>query len=416
MPLLPKLCASYQYSAKSILLLWLVAVLMSACNPNLQPPAQLIVQNSNKDLYLLAHQQQAGSSSKTSQLWAMSKDGRARRVSNSATESYLQAAVVRGIGWDADRQLIIVSDAAARALLAIDPDTGAMTVLSDATRGDGPQFGYLGALVVDVTGERAVVIDQQVDTQGVQRILTSVDLNTGDRKILAGRFTGQGPLEYAQAITYDAHQQQFYVAYQSGLLLVDGVTGDRSRFSDGKDGIGPGTAWLQADTIDYDYAGHRLLVTDAQQQKVIAVALATGDRAEIASWTPQSAPGAVWGQSAAFDQGTLWLANQEGLGVLGIKVAESNHVTPWSIHNEVACLSFYMDFTKERMVKKYQPAILPLIYPIAYPIELMSSLARLELGKHSDITVCDYAVTDEFLVVVYFLPIAALTLVPELIF
>lgn len=411
--------------------LCLAVLLLSACHSSLNNPTQLIVHSNGDTLYQLVQQRDAHTSTLNTQLWALATtDSPPRIISSPSIETYIQSGSIQGIGWDSVRQRIIVSDARTGSIFTINPAVGRTTVLSSDSQGTGPSFQQLGPLVIDVASDRLVVIDQFPSSQGSTRLLSSVDLATGERTVISSSTSGLGPMEYGHALTLDEHQQQYYVAYQNGILAVDGFTGDRRRLSDAEMGIGMGDQWTQADSILLDAMGHRLLVTDSLQKKVYAVALATGDRTEIANWHALQGTDNTWGWSSVFNKDNLLVANQTDVGVLAIKISQKSEpeiaLTPpssenivttsspkvanASVNTELTCLSFYLDFTQRRMLTFYQPDVLPFIYPIVFPIELIRSFVQIPVSGQQAVG-CQSAFLVNYLYATFMLPAIALYIV-----
>ena len=149
-----------------------------------------------------------------------------------------------------------------RSLLAVDLATGDRTVVSDPATGNGPQFLFAEAIVVD--GDRALVLSG--------RTIFAVDLASGDRSIVSNASTGVGPMfddpdEIALAGNY------LLVADDYSLLAVELASGDRTILSGGGD--------VQAIVVD----GDRAFVVDQfheDMSAILAVDLASGERSIIA--------------------------------------------------------------------------------------------------------------------------------------
>ena len=86
------------------------------------------------------------------------------------------------------------------AVVRVDPQTGARTIVSDATTGTGPTFGTrsLMGLAVEPTGN-LVVIDAAHDT------VVRVDAVTGDRTVISSSAViGSGPALVSGSIAASA--------------------------------------------------------------------------------------------------------------------------------------------------------------------------------------------------------------------
>lgn len=300
-----------------------LAFSLTACSPSTTTPVHLVAQNTDRTyLYFITSQQPNTSTQGRYQLWGAVPAATLQfaLLTDRLTYNLLPNAILTGMVWDDIHQQLIVGDAYNRVIYRIDPVSGATFILSGEQRGDGPEFGSLGAMVLDTTNQRLIVIDEQRDDMGMQRMLTQVDIASGNRRVLAGSGFGVGPLESAVGIAYAAQFNQFYVSYQTGILLINGYSGDRRVFSAARQGVGLGQGWLQAGPLALDYAGHRLLLTDGLDRQIVAISLATGDRKRVASWKQKSTKGQYWGQSTVLNKEALYIANQSARHLLQIKL------------------------------------------------------------------------------------------------
>ena len=83
---------------------------------------------------------------------------------------------------------LVVVDNGRQAVVRVDPQTGARTIISDATTGRGPPFQQLGNIAVEATGDLVTV-----DHGRVLRI----NPVTGARTIVSDATTGRGPAFFA---------------------------------------------------------------------------------------------------------------------------------------------------------------------------------------------------------------------------
>ena len=379
------------------LLLILILHTVLACTPSQPSYTHYIATDSTHQLiYSLTAEIAAGQRAASYQL---SSTGALNRAVLAMTDRHaipqLNGAQITGMVWDGLYNRLIVADAVTQNLYWLDPLTQESSVLSGATRGDGPLFGDIGDLVLDVDKHRLIVIDNVADAAGVQRMLTSVDLTSGSREVLASESVGVGPLIAGKALTYDVTQNKFYILYATGVVEVDGYTGNRRRFSDASAEIGLGEDWLQVDTIDFDYLGHRLLLTDGIAQQVVSIDLASGDRSAVTHWQEAAEHGHHWGGSALLLEDALYIANQRGQEVLSIPLAEPNcrnavqtaataescqtlpvaQVNSAPVEQDQACTVLAITAAHGAVIEFYAGnPWLPIIYPFAYPITLWLSI------------------------------------------
>lgn len=279
----------------------------------------------DQSLYLLMRLEQKSENPDSNfQLWRQPIDQGHLAFIAELSHSFANGnAKIGGMVWDSVHQRIIISEVNSATIYTVDPSSGAHAVLSGASQGAGPLFGKLSELVLDQDNARLFVIDELINEQGATRLLTSVNLNTGDRSIVAVRGMWAGPLKQARAITYDATQNQIYLSYGSGVLRVDGFSGELHIFSDAQQNVGLGSQLVQANTIHFDNDRHRLLLTDALMREVIAIHLATGDRTIVIDGQESAHAGLCWAPSAVFYNDQLYVADAANRQVLRVKVSEN---------------------------------------------------------------------------------------------
>jgi len=136
----------------------------------------------------------------------------------------------RGIAVEATGQLLV---AETQRVMRVDPDSGATTVLADATTGRGPPCGALAGLAVEATAQ-LVVIDHVRPTQGDTRgRVLRVDPSSGARTIIADATRGNGPpFDSLVGIALEATGEFVVVdAVFNAVLRVDARRGDRAMIS-----------------------------------------------------------------------------------------------------------------------------------------------------------------------------------------
>jgi len=188
-----------------------------------------------------------------------------------------------GIAIDEARDRVLLSDTTDNALYAMDPVTGARTVIADATRGSGPNLDSPQDLAVDAARNRALIADS-----GLVAIV-AVDLTTGNRTIIADDTVGTGPaLESPQDIELDSANNRVLVVDRGleALVAVDVATGNRSIVSDSDVGSGPSFVGNEGFTLDRQR--NRALIVE--RRMVLAVDLTSGDRTVLADLTIGAGP------------------------------------------------------------------------------------------------------------------------------
>ncbi|MGI9331990.1 MAG: hypothetical protein ACR2RL_02430, partial [Gammaproteobacteria bacterium] len=226
-----------------------------------------------------------------------------------------------GLALDGANNRALVADSELMAVVAVDLSTGARTVFSDRASGAGPAFGSLLSITLDgdralvgdlgsaerspavyavdlETGDRTVISDNRVDTTTdvvsprtvavdvagnralvVDDLLDSVvalDLTTGDATALSDSGAGPALRDPRDSFVDTANNRVVVADRQLGALVgIDVANGARTVVSDATVGAGP--ALLRLEGVTFASAQNRALAIS--QANVLAVDLATGDRA-----------------------------------------------------------------------------------------------------------------------------------------
>ncbi len=192
-----------------------------------------------------------------------------------------------GIAEEADGQLLVV-DGGTRALVRVDPVTGAATVVSDDATGVGPPLRRPLGVALEAGGS-AVVVDAG------PAAVVRVDPATGNRSIVSDAQTGGGPvLVEPVSVAVEADGQIVVVDRTlAALLRVDAVSGDRMVVSDAD--TGSGRLLERPQGIEVEASGS-LLAGDRQERddaaSVYRVDPVTGDRAVVTGPTRGEGKGA----------------------------------------------------------------------------------------------------------------------------
>ena len=152
-------------------------------------------------------------------------------------------------------------------------------------RGQGPQLLVARDLVADTANNRLLVADASANT------VVAVDPESGDRSTLSGDDVGEGPtFDNIRALAVDAANNRLLVAQRGGLVAVDLDSGDRTLIStgdgSGETDIGTGPAIRAPISVALDDQNNRLLVLlfnidDEELGSLISVDLSSGDRSVI---------------------------------------------------------------------------------------------------------------------------------------
>lgn len=166
-------------------------------------------------------------------------------------------------------------------LYALDPSTGNRTILSSADVGTGLMYTY-DDVVVDPGGTVAYGFESRdLSRQPHNPIVFEIDLTTGDRTELSTRFVGSGPLpSNAESIALDTVNDRIVLAdtFAGALIALDPETSVRTVLSSGT--VGTGVAPSQP--LELTFADGEVFVVDGKEGGVYGVA-SNGDRSLYAT-------------------------------------------------------------------------------------------------------------------------------------
>ncbi len=177
-----------------------------------------------------------------------------------------------GIVVEADGSLVVVD---ANGVVRVDPNTGARTIISDASVGSGPAFITPLRIAVEAHGS-LVVLDQRL------KAVVRVDPNTGARTIVSDASVGTGPAFDFPSGAVEAHGSLVVADIaRRAVIRVDPNTGDRTIISTGhrphRSAVGIGPAFSHPLGIAVEADGN-LVVVDPGLRAVVRVDPNTGAR------------------------------------------------------------------------------------------------------------------------------------------
>jgi sugar lactone lactonase YvrE len=137
-----------------------------------------------------------------------------------------------GIVVDAAHDRALVVDTEADAIIAVDLETGARTILSNSATPDAlnPFLGLFGGMAIDSVYNRALVMDSS------RRAVIAVDLSTGARTIVSDYSSDEAanPILFPYGIAVDTVRNRILATDGSimrALFAIDPVNGERVIFS-----------------------------------------------------------------------------------------------------------------------------------------------------------------------------------------
>ena len=188
---------------------------------------------------------------------------------------------------------VIVMDTGLGAVVEVDVDSGARTILSGPGVGSGPPLNVpsFSGVSMDVAGGAAWVIDG-VDIYSPENRVVRVDLATGARTIVSGDGVGVGPkLVDAHGVALDLAGGRALTFSLDALIAVDVSSGDRSVFS--SDAVGAGPSYGKPVLLEWDAVEQRALVY-GRLAGITTVNGASGDRQLLAKSDEAKGAGLAW--------------------------------------------------------------------------------------------------------------------------
>lgn len=178
--------------------------------------------------------------------------------------------------------ILLVDPFSVRAVIRMDPLTGATSVVSGGTVGSGPSL----AQPWDIAREESGSLLVNVITSGQLR-LVRVDAATGDRSIVSDTTTGTGPAFQAPRAVAVAADGSIFVADNDAdpfgrgpgrILRVDPFSGDRTVVSDAAVGTGPALGFLESLAVEPDGT---LVVVESRSRVLMRIDPVTGRRSVV---------------------------------------------------------------------------------------------------------------------------------------
>jgi hypothetical protein len=192
-----------------------------------------------------------------------------------------------------------VTDFSSDALVSIDTTTGNSVIVSDGMIGTGSAFDGPGGTVL-VNGNTAALVTNWRTVSGpILGELLSVDLVSGVRTVVSdgtadmGPVTGTGPILFGPIgiALIDATMALVTNNASDEVLSVNLTNGNRAVFSaDGTRGAGLPFSAPEGIAIDTTNDHDRALVTDSDNNSLVAVALLNGDRTIISDAATGTGP------------------------------------------------------------------------------------------------------------------------------
>jgi sugar lactone lactonase YvrE len=199
----------------------------------------------------------------------------------SVAASDIEFVTVKGIVLDAVNNRLLVTDSSQKAIIAVALDTGARTLISDNTVEIGNSTFDLVSpryIALDAANNRALVLDGST--------LAAINLATGARTILSNADNGSGiELSSQSDLTIDVAGNRVLVAdlNRDSVIAVDLVTGMRTVLVDSSTPVEGSDGFDSPLGITIDPQNNRIILVDWWDRAVNAADLTTGSRTQLAS-------------------------------------------------------------------------------------------------------------------------------------
>ncbi|WP_108126556.1 hypothetical protein [Saccharospirillum mangrovi] len=232
---------------------------------------------------------------------------------------------------DSVNDRILVLDQARKTLVEVDPHTGRRSLISGPhTPHGGNPFDEPSAFTLDLANNRALVLDK------TRRTLLTVDLTTGKRELLSDNTTSNSSNAFSgpAAIVLDDRtglaQPRALVLDSSSrrLLAVDLNTGERTVVSANNAANNGENPFNSPSDMVLDAANDRVLVIDKNLKKILAVALDTGKRTVLASYTDDELGPNHTSPKIALDSNTnrVWAIAGDIRKLLAVDLHSGEHI------------------------------------------------------------------------------------------
>ena len=255
-------------------------------------------------------------------------------------------------GLDEANSRLLVGDKGYDYIYAVDVDTGERTEFASNGVGSGKRLTSAGAIELDEANGVAYILD---DGGNSNEILFQVDLNTGDRTVLAR--LDLGCFNSAQDLVLDTEGQRVFAVFHNVIRSVSLESGAITHI-----GPGDGSNWCGG---SYSFTGaildaenNRLLVTETQSDSLMAVDLATYAISTVYSDAAIDSPADI-----EFDKesGILYIASEENGALLSFdeETGESTLLTDSCI-DEAGTDSFDPQYSGLKSI--YLDPVLPILW------------------------------------------------------
>lgn len=202
--------------------------------------------------------------------------GQSTQLSMDADQTEFNLTQPRSTGIDEINNRLLVADSDLDMVIAVDLTTGERSKFLKNGVGTGRALVAPRAFALDFVKNVAYVFD---DGGNSPPVLLSIDLNTGNRIQVA--HLGDLQNIQAQDIILDSVSQTLYLVSTEEIVAVDIASEKIEVLSGGGKGVGIAVGIFTGGSLDVE--NNRLLVTDAQQDLVLAVDLDSGDRSLVSS-------------------------------------------------------------------------------------------------------------------------------------
>ncbi len=274
----------------------------------------------------------------------------------------------RGLQFDPNGSRWLAVDAARKALLELELDTGVKTVLSGgiAAVGSGDDLAVPEDMVIDNAApsnrNRALVVDSELQA------IVAIDLATSVRSIISSAAVPDADNVFAKpvAIEINAAADTAYVldAENRAIIAVDLASGTRTITADN---TSPGAPkFIRPIDIVLQESAGRLLVSDAGVSGILAIDIASGTRSIVSdAQTPNSDNTFQSIKNLAIAGDVLYVSDSGTNAITEVELRPDNIATPEIVFGARTVLSDAVDSSGTNI----PDATNPLRFPTALAVD-----------------------------------------------
>lgn len=201
-------------------------------------------------------------------------DGSKEVISLESEEDNVNSRDIESLVLDAAASRLLIGDSAFDYIFSVDVETGARTEFAANGVGSGKRLLGIRAIELDEEAQRAYVVDDGGNFDG---IVAAVDLNTGDRTVIARLDTCY---QIAQDLVFDKLGSRLFAIFEREIFQINLDDGIVSTLISNNDSCGGSYTFSGG---SWDETDNRLLLTETVNNTVMALDLASNTLTSVYS-------------------------------------------------------------------------------------------------------------------------------------